>query len=206
MADPIKELASDGIARIRHFVGFFKAYMSVSSLITALLPIPITAFGVIETYKFQTKILATYTSLYCFLVLAFVFFSRHQLGRAMFRKLNSPRQRFWQKAVRLLPMLLIVGSLMFAFAYHEALRNSVSDKRTSVGLPASEVSDEVILERSFESKTPESTRLMIFYLGIFITAEGAFVLMAMREHLQDVLKLTEVELIKGCEPTTPNTV
>lgn len=206
MSDPDKELSSGGIARIQKFLGFFKAYVNVSSLITAVLPIPVTAFGVIATYKFQTKVLSTYTSLYCFLVLAFIFFSRHELGRAMFEEMNSPLQRFWHKAVRVLPLLLVVSSLAFAFAYHGALRNSLSAKRSSFELPPSEVTDEVILERSFESQTPESTLLMIYYLGIFMTAEGAFVLMAMREHLQDVLKLTEIELIKGREPTKSNGV
>jgi len=35
------------------------------------------------------------------------------------------------------------------------------------------------------------------YLGIFISAEVAFVMMALKEYLQDQLGLSEIEVIKG---------
>ena len=42
---------------------------------------------------------------------------------------------------------------------------------------------------------PGAFGLVACYLGIFIAAEGAFVLMAIREYLQDLLRLSEDELI-----------
>jgi hypothetical protein len=39
--------------------------------------------------------------------------------------------------------------------------------------------------------------LTAFYLGIFIFAEGAFVLMAVKEYLQDLLQLGDYEQITG---------
>jgi hypothetical protein len=38
---------------------------------------------------------------------------------------------------------------------------------------------------------------------LFLCAEGAFILMAIREYLQDLLGLTEGELIRGIRPMTP---
>ena len=42
---------------------------------------------------------------------------------------------------------------------------------------------------------PGAIGLVACYLGIFLAAEGAFVLMALREYLQDALGLTEATLI-----------
>jgi hypothetical protein len=39
--------------------------------------------------------------------------------------------------------------------------------------------------------------LMVSYLLCFLLAEAAFILMAMREYLQDILGITEFELIKN---------
>ena len=39
--------------------------------------------------------------------------------------------------------------------------------------------------------------LLLLYLGIFLTAEAAFILMALKEYLQDVVGFTEIELITG---------
>jgi hypothetical protein len=199
MSELNKNISPDGIARIRRFIGFFKAYMNVLSLVTAFLPIAVTALGAIATYRFQAKSLSVYTSLYCCLLIAFIFYIRHQLARVMFREAKG-FQRFWQKGVRMLPLLLIVGSLYFAFSYHRLLRESVTVKRKSFELPPSEVTDETILANSFESQTPEAPLLMVYYLGVFLTAEAAFALMAMRENLQDVVKLTDIRLINGTKP------
>ena len=37
---------------------------------------------------------------------------------------------------------------------------------------------------------------MILYVGIFLTAEAAFILMAIKEYLQDLVGLTDVDLIQ----------
>jgi hypothetical protein len=196
--------AHDKMTRLEIFARFFKNYLSVSSIITAALPIPVTAMGLIATYKFQTKVLSMYTSLFCFLVLAFIFYSRHRLALFMFPEFSRiPKKRFFSILfVKLLPLLLIVCSLMFVFMYQRLLSESMANKRISVGLPASEVTDTAILEISYLSQTPEASLLMIFYLGIFVTAESAFVLMAIREYLQDLLQFSETELIRGRKTVT----
>ena len=70
--------------RVKRFAHFFKRYMSISSVVTAALPIPITAFNLIPTFSVHTKILSVYTPLFCFLLLGYVFYMRHQLARYMF--------------------------------------------------------------------------------------------------------------------------
>jgi hypothetical protein len=103
--------------RIRAFADFFKRYMSLSSLVTAALPIPITAFKLIPTFSVHTKVLSVYTSLFCFLILAFIFFSRHKLARLMFpsyhREYRKPRVR-----INALPAVLILFSLACLLGYH----------------------------------------------------------------------------------------
>lgn len=191
--------AHNQITRLEIFARFFKRYLSVSSIVTAALPIPVTAMGFIATYKFQTKLLSMYTSLFCFLLLAFIFYSRHRLARFMFPEFSRiPKKRVLSiLVVKVLPLLLIIGSLVFVFLYQRLLSASIAAKRASIGLPPSEVSDTAILELSYLSLTPEATLLMIYYLGIFVTAESAFVLMAIREYLQDLLGFSETELIRG---------
>lgn len=185
--------------RIKQFAQFFKRYMNVSSVVAAALPIPVTSFKLIATYDFQTKTLAVYTPLFCFLILAFIFYSRHSLGRFMFPKFEmakAARRSIKQTLIAVLPLLLIVGSLAFIFIYHGLLNESILTTRTKYGLSPA-VPDSQVLKEAQGTQTPEGTRLMIYYLGIFLTAEAAFVLMAIREHLQDLLELTEIGLIRG---------
>jgi hypothetical protein len=40
---------------------------------------------------------------------------------------------------------------------------------------------------------------MLFYIAIFTCAEAAFILMAIKEYLQDLVGLSELELIRGPE-------
>src|SRR5215204_4111587 len=70
--------------RVEAFANFFKKYMSVSTVVAAALPIPVTYLRFIPTYHFQTKLLSVYASLFCFLVLAFIFYNRQVLARWMF--------------------------------------------------------------------------------------------------------------------------
>jgi hypothetical protein len=70
--------------RVIAFASFFKRYMSVSSVVTAALPIPITKLNLIPTFEAYRNVLSVYTSLFCFLILGFIFYVRHHLGRHMF--------------------------------------------------------------------------------------------------------------------------
>lgn|SRR5262245_15616581 len=70
--------------RVKAFARFFKSYMSIWAIVVAALPIPVTLAGTIPTYAAQKGILATYTPLFCVLLLGFIFYARHSLARIMF--------------------------------------------------------------------------------------------------------------------------
>src|SRR6266567_9394742 len=70
--------------RLAVFANFFKGYMSVSTIVAASIPIPVASWKLIPIYAQQRGFLTVYASLFCFLLLAFVFSIRHRLARPMF--------------------------------------------------------------------------------------------------------------------------
>lgn len=219
--------------RVKAFAIFFKRYMSVSSLVVASLPIPVTSLGLIPTFTAQTKLLSVYSSLFCFLTLGFIFYSRHQLARLMFpeyfdrkaesvissdrtneeiiREFRATRRRrilksTWREFIVVLPLLFIAASLISVFQYNDVLNLNVQEiasretlyRIDSDGSAVAFKPDfKDILAKTNLSDIRYSSRLMILYLAIFLTAEAAFILMAIKEYLQDLVGLTEMDLIRG---------
>ena len=58
--------------------------MSVSTIVAASIPIPAASWKLIPIYVRQSGFLTVYASLFCFLLLAFVFSIRHRLAGPMF--------------------------------------------------------------------------------------------------------------------------
>ena len=173
--------------RIQVFANFFKSYMSVSTIVAASVPIPVATWKLIPIYAQQRGFLTVYASLFCFLLLAFVFSIRHRLAPRMF-------SRGWQGSfIAALPSLFMILTLGCILAYHWALQHSVWQLRLR-GVTAT-TSD--VLNKLDLTEIPEALTLAASYLGIFVFAEAAFVLMAMREYLQDVLHFDERELLRG---------
>jgi len=196
MSPESKRVAQPEPLRIEGFAQFFKRYISVSSVVTASLPIPIAAAKLIPVYDCQQKFLGTYTSLFCFLLLAFVFYSRHNIARWMFgRQLNSGAS--WLGGLfSLLPLILIVGSACLVYGYHVQLEASIAEVQASEllrGMPSYSASK--ILAETDMLDVSRATKLAAMYIGMFLAAELAFILMALREYLQDLLRLTEESLI-----------
>jgi hypothetical protein len=79
-----KEVATP--RRVQRFMTYFKNYMGLSTLIAAALPVPFTALGVFPVYGSQKAMLGLYTSLFCFMCVALIFYNRHLLARYMFRR------------------------------------------------------------------------------------------------------------------------
>ena len=173
--------------RIKVFANFFKSYMSVSTVVVAAIPIPVSAWKLIPLYAQQKQFLMVYSSLFCYLLLAFVFSIRHWLARWMFcRGLRG----FW---AGILPLVCILGSLGCICEYHNLLQHSVEQLR-SLGLMAT---TQELLEKMDSTEIPYGLPLAACYMGFFLFAEAAFVLMAIREYLQDLLHLSERELVRG---------
>jgi hypothetical protein len=193
--------------RFMGFVSFFKAYMNLWTVITASLPIPITQLHWIPTFSAQTAFLSTYTSLFCFLLVAFVFYTRHFIARWLFR--DYLRRTGVQRSKPWLPLLLILAAVVLVFCYHTVLLYSIGDvylsqyQNNGVRLNTKE-----ILEKTDLREIPYSNELALIYLAMFLCAEGAFVVMALREYLQDLLGIEELDLIEqqpdanSSEPST----
>jgi hypothetical protein len=173
--------------RIRAFANFFKGYMSISTIVAAAIPIPVGSLKLIPAYACQRGYLTVYSSLLCFLVLAFLFSIRHRLCGVMF---GGKKGSGWLSAVPLLCILLTIGCIG---GYHAVLQRSLDQFRL-LGVTATSVD---LLRSADESEISYEWLLSILYLGMFVFAEIAFVLMALREHLQDVLCLNEQELLRG---------
>lgn len=177
---------NDSRMRIRVFANFFKSYMSVSAVVVAAIPIPVSAWKMIPLYAEQRKFLMVYSSLFCYLLLAFVFSIRHWLARRMFGR------GFGQVVVAALPLAFILGSLGCICEYHNLLQQSTQQVR-SLGVDAT-TSD--LLEKMDATEIPLGLPLTACYMGFFLCAEAAFVLMALREYLQDLLHLDDRELVR----------
>ena len=107
-------------ARFAAFAKFFKAYMGTAAVVTACLPIPVASLHLIPTYAAQEKFLSTYTSMFCFLMLGYLFYVRHWVGRLMFFTRADGRIRL-RGFLAFLPLVLIAGSLSLVALYHHYL-------------------------------------------------------------------------------------
>jgi hypothetical protein len=222
-------------------------------VVAAALPIPVTSLRLIPTYHFQTQLLSVYASLFCFLVLAFIFYNRQVLARWMFiyyfaglppyflygeaftagvfpyeetpeerakreerqrrRDLEQEREeRRWKRsrssrdiAISVIPLFLILLSLLCVFTYHATLTHSVRLYQQLTDA-TSRLSFDEVLQQADQTQVSDDSLLMLLYLGIFVTAEAAFVLMAIKEYLQDYLRLDDEKLISGRAEVPPDAV
>jgi hypothetical protein len=187
MMEETKRAGPGKSMRIAVFANFFKGYMSVSTIVAASIPIPIATWKLIPIYSQQRGFLTVYASLFCFLLLAFVFSIRHRLAVPMFSKGKMG------SFIAALPFLFIVLTLACIMSYHAVLQQSIEQLR-GLGLRFTTAD---LLDKVDASEIPHAVPLAACYLGIFIFAESAFVLMAIREYLQDLLQLDEIALLHG---------
>jgi len=180
--------------RLRAFATFFKSYMNVWAIVVAALPVPLTALKLIPVYKEQSGVLSTFTTLFCFLLLGYIFFSRHAIARWMFRDVLDEGWGL-TRTMSILPLILILLSLTFAGLYYYVMTISLR----GIHLETSSITDTTayVLNKIPLAFIPDGLMLMISYLLCFLLAEAAFILMAIREYLQDLLGITELELIKN---------
>jgi hypothetical protein len=187
MMEETKRAGPGKSMRIAVFANFFKGYMSVSTIVAASIPIPIATWKLIPIYSQQRGYLTVYASLFCFLLLAFVFSIRHRLAVPMFSKGKM------SSFIAALPFLFIVLTLACIMTYHAVLQQSIEQLR-GLGLRFTTAD---LLDKVDATEIPYAVPLAACYLGIFIFAESAFVLMAIREYLQDLLQLDEIALLHG---------
>ncbi len=191
---PDASVEKTALKRVTAFLIFFKGYMGLAALVTASLPIPVNQFQLIPAYAAQSRQLATYTSLYCFLLLGFVFYSRHILAQWMFRDVLG---RKWglTRFTAFVPLVLIILSLSAIFIYNAQLQQSLAEGRAYLARQNQVTNAQSLLSDSDLTAINDSTGLLAWYLSIFLFAEAAFGLMAIREYLQDVLHISDRQII-----------
>jgi hypothetical protein len=183
------------LARMPHtFSSPLRHYTGVWCLFVAALPIVVTQFGLIPVYESQRSLLPAYASFFCLLALAFVFSQRHRMARAMF----SPRL-LWaddspvQSRVRTRMSIngglavMILGALCCTAIYLWAFEIGRSSP-TFPQLPPTSL-NAVLLALSF--------------IMLFLLASAAFAVVAVREHIQHVLGLSDAEVITGLPRSSP---
>ncbi|MGB6689027.1 MAG: hypothetical protein WBE76_14425 [Terracidiphilus sp.] len=206
MSDPAQE------NRLRKFAGFFKSYMGVMPLVTAAVAPILTMSKAIPVFDSEKSTLATYSGLLGFLIVAWVFYAR-----SMFVPLMVPYHapalppnanrdlKSWEYArariekrrhqlANLFPLLLIVLSAMsycfYLIILDDALNLGQQSFRTS--------SRKTLLQTmGTDYSIPYHGVLQALYLGIFVFAEAAFVVMALREYAYGLLKIPEIEVLGG---------
>jgi len=177
-----------GRALLRNFTGLWFTLL-------AALPVIATEFGVIPMYDSQRRVLPACASFFCLLGFACIFSLRHALARAIFgppllTTADSTHARH-RIPINYLPTCLILASLGAAATYLWAFESG----RGLPTFPASPRSsaDVVVLALSF--------------VAMFLFAEAAFAIMAVREYLQDMLGLSDAAIITGvsscAEPKVP---
>lgn len=177
--------------RMRQFAGFFRSYMRVSTFLVAALPIPVAKLDMIPMFKADSNSTSVITSLICFLLLAYIFYSRHSIARIIFfsprvTELSADpllRQEAEERAgarllFSLLILLLILGSLA-SFFYYQSVWFAFRVPEMIKEVPGARI------------------HLMASYVIFFAFAEAAFVLMATKEYLQELLGLSDNDLILG---------
>ena len=166
----------------------FRNYTVLWCLFVAALPVVVTRFGLVPVYESQENLLPAYASFFCLLALAYVFSQRHRMARAMFaaRLLWSDVEALQSKSSTRLSMnvglvVMILGALGCAAIYLWAFETG----RTSPGFP------------TLPPSSTNAVLLALSYIMLFLLASAAFAVVAVREHMQHVLGLSDAEVITG---------
>ncbi|HEY6293144.1 MAG TPA: hypothetical protein VI455_16455 [Terriglobia bacterium] len=184
-----------GPKRFAQFIRYFKNYVGLGSVVSAALPIPVKYLHLIPMYAAQANFMTVYVSTFCFLLLGFIFYSRHAIAGWMFRSLQPSRSGL-STLIAWLPLALALAAMTFLFAYHLLLQVSTSQVLASFRIQGANLSfDEALAQTPYDG-IAYSIPLMASYLGTFLAAETAFALMAIREYLQDILGLDDSEILR----------
>jgi hypothetical protein len=175
--------------RLLTFANIFKGYMGVMPIVTAALAPLLTAINVIPVYEAERKPLATMAGVLGFLLLAWLFYVRRTIA------LGSVTKGFrWM--FNLCPLVLVLGSVVCYVSYANVLDKSLGEVlKQSSSLTRSQA----LRIWGQDNAIPESSELQLLYLGMFLCAEAAFVMMALREYANDVRKISEYDWMYGTQ-------
>jgi hypothetical protein len=181
-------MAYDRILQHQAFTAPLRLYIGVWCLFVAALPVVVTRFGLIPVYDSQKSLLPAYASFFCVLTLAYVFSQRHRLARAMFAAplLWTDLDAVQSKGSKPLSLNaglagMILGAIGCAAIYLWAFESG----RTSPDFP------------TLPPSSMNAVLLALSYITLFLLASAAFAVVAVREHMQHVLGLSDAEVITG---------
>ncbi len=186
--------------RLQVFADAFKSYMGVMPVVTAALAPLLTFLKAIPTYESQRTTLATLSGTLGFLLLAWLFYVRRTIA------LGSLVRGF-RFLINMIPFLLIVGTVASFVGYVQvlgastdsALKQAADNHWTYVDkdkTPEFKTGSD-ILGHWDDRPIPYSVSLQLLYLAIFLFAECAFVMMALREYINDTRHVSELEWMFG---------
>jgi hypothetical protein len=200
--------------RLKSFASFFKGYMSVMPIVTAAVAPVLTLAKAIPVFESEKTTLATYSGLLGFLMVAWVFYARSMFVPAMVPYKSPPRppasgpidlKRIESDAehkrlahnrqirTNLYPLALILLSLGCYISYLWAIDIILDDTRRSQAIYSTRA--QILETGGIGFSIPWHGYLQVLYLGIFLFAEAAFVVMALREYAYGVLKISEAEVL-----------
>jgi hypothetical protein len=185
---------ADQKTRLQVFANVFKSYMGVMPLVTAALAPLLTAMNVLPMYGPQRKALATIAGMLGFLLLAWLFYVRRTIA------LGSITHGY-RTLFNFLPLVLILGSIAGYVAYASKLDASVAAIQQGLvqQKEPAQTRSQILASWTNDHAAPQMLELELLYLGMFLSAEAAFVMMAMREYAIDVLGMTEQEWMYGAQ-------
>lgn len=172
---------------LRHYTG-------VWCLFVTALPVVVTQFGLIPVYESQRSLLPAYASFFCLLALAFVFSQRHRMARAMFapRLLWADDNAAHAKGRSTISIngalaAMILGALCCTALYLWAFEIG----RSSPTFP------------QLPPNSMNAVLLALSFITMFLLASASFAVVAVREHIQHVLGLSDAEVITGLPRSSP---
>lgn len=193
MSEPSR--TSQPLERMQKFASFFRGYMGAAPIIAAALPIPVTAGKIIPTFQEHTSFLTAYCSMFCFLVVAFVFYRRHRLGAYLLPELREKGTRIVGRLmVSWLPLILVLLTAASIILYHGILYVSLEEQ----SFPDNYSFADMLAKGNIRGIDMPLVVLAVFfasYFGIFVFSTLAFSLMAVREYMQTELGLSELDLV-----------
>jgi hypothetical protein len=182
--------------RLRAFAAFFKGYMGVMPLLTAAVAPLLTMMNAIPVFASQKKTLATYSGLLGFLLIAWVFYVRRAFALNVSFGKSTGFFRISRLVADLFPLLLILGSVYCYITYFSTLHLSIGLINSTID--SLHGSRQYLLDNWKQAEQiPQEGLLQLYYLGIFLFAEAAFVVMALREYVYGVLNVSEREVLGG---------
>ena len=180
--------------RFKQFIAYFKKYLALGSVGCGVLPVPLSYFRVIPTFQAQFKFMTGYVTVFCFLALGFIFYSRHSIASWIFRGARK-RGGFSQALIAWLPLVLMGVSLASLSTYHFLLQISISKAIADFCVKGVNLNDQLALVQTPFEDIKFAIPLMLSYLGVFLAAEAAFAVMAIREYMQDILNLEDSKIV-----------